>query len=149
MADRVKKTKKLGAVLVAAALAVASVVGDPSGPANAAEAAQNSVGDTAVPDPFYGTAGVSPAVPGEILRKQTAPYSNVLGSTGSALPDEATKIMYTTTDNAPETGPSSGVDGSGVSSPEGILAAIIIAVLGIIGVGLGSAVPMLRQMLKI
>lgn len=98
MADRVKKTKKLGAVLVAAALAAASVVGNPSGPANAAEAAQNSVGDTAAPDPFYDTAGIAPAVPGEILRKQTAPYSNVLGSTDSALPDEATKIMYTTTD---------------------------------------------------
>ena len=33
MAYRVKKTKRLGAVLVAAALAAASVGGNPSGPA--------------------------------------------------------------------------------------------------------------------
>ncbi|WP_370687002.1 lipase family protein [Corynebacterium sp. CCUG 71335] len=51
-------------------------------------------------------------------------------------------------DNAPESGPSSGVDGSGIRSPEGILARIIIAVLGIVGFGVGAAWPALSQMLK-
>ena len=50
--------------------------------------------------------------------------------------------------NAPESGPSSGVDGSGVSNQEGILATIILAVLGIIGAGIGAGWPMLSQMLK-
>ena len=51
-------------------------------------------------------------------------------------------------DNAPESGPSSGVDGSGIRSPEGILATIIIAVLGMVGLGVGAAWPALSQMLK-
>jgi len=40
------------------------------------------------------------------------------------------------------------VDGSGIRSPEGILATIIIAVLGMVGLGVGAAWPALNQMLK-
>lgn len=49
-------------------------------------------------DEFYTTEGLSPSLAGEILKQQKAPYSNLLGTNDSALPNEATKIMYTTTD---------------------------------------------------
>lgn len=77
-------TKKLGGILVAAAL-TASVMTGAGGIAKAE-------------DGFYNTTDVAPGTPGEILKEKTAPYSNVLGSADSDLPNEATKIMYTTTD---------------------------------------------------
>ena len=77
-------TKKLGGILVAAAL-TASVMTGAGGIAKAE-------------DSFYNTTDVAPGTPGEILKEKTVPYSNVLGSADSDLPNEATKIMYTTTD---------------------------------------------------
>lgn len=101
--------KKLGGILVAAVLAAASVTGvnGVNGTAAAEEADGSSAGssqqgaeapDAASEDPFYSTADVAPGTPGEILKKKTVPYSNILGSADSDLPNEATKIMYTTTD---------------------------------------------------
>lgn len=87
--------KSLIAVLSAAVMFAGSTV----------EVAAQVPGGAAVPrvekgdvDKFYDFGGVAPRTPGEILKKQTAPYSNLLGSTDSALPTEATKLMYTTTD---------------------------------------------------
>lgn len=85
--------KKLSGVLLAATLAVTSTVAVPGGMGSAiAQEATTNV------DGFYSTADVAPSAPGEILKQQKAPYSNILGSADSALPTEATKLMYTTTD---------------------------------------------------
>lgn len=73
-----------------------------------AESDQGSLGSSGQPqpvaagqhDPFYDTSTVSPQRPGEILRTATAPYSRVFGDLDFNLPNTATKIMYTTTNQA-------------------------------------------------
>ena len=89
--------KKLSGVLLAATLAVTSTVVVPGGVGFAA--ADEVAGEVAATaDGFYNTADVALSTPGEILRQMKTSYSNILGSTDSELPPEATKIMYTTTD---------------------------------------------------
>lgn len=81
-------------VLCATAVPVAAEEGSSLG-SSAATSQKVDKGDV---DGFYSFDGVSPATPGEILKQQKASYANVLGANDSALPTEATKIMYTTTD---------------------------------------------------
>lgn len=109
--------KSLGATVLAPVLA-AGVFLVPTITAQAAEEGKpSSIGSSVVTkekvdkgnvDPFYGFEGLNPSTPGEILRKKKAPYSNVLGKNDSAFEDEATKIMYTTTNANGELVPVSG-----------------------------------------
>lgn len=59
-------------------------------------------------DPFYDTSTVSPQRPGEVLRTQVAPYTRVFGTLDYNLPSTATKIMYTTTNQAGQLTPVTG-----------------------------------------
>lgn len=83
------------AALIPGAAAVPGTPGTPGTPGNAAPRVE--AWDA---DPFYDTAGLQLAVPGEVLRTSDASYAVAPGVPG--VPDRAQKIMYTATDMAGE-----------------------------------------------